>query len=69
MSKRIIYRKCVYERVASDGHAHSAQVASISRAVLQVARAMNERNTHSLRDDIVEVLAEVKDHLFEQVPE
>lgn len=68
MSKRIIYNKCVYERVGNVSAVHAAQMDAIANAVYHLARQMNADGTHEIRDDVVEILAEVKDRVFGRIP-
>lgn len=66
MSKRIVYRKYVYERVASDS-SFQARVDSVSEAVLEIAKAMGRESLHPTRDNIMEVLNLIREHLYKQV--
>jgi hypothetical protein len=65
MSKRIVYHKYVYERVAS-GSSSTARVASIAESVLELAKTMEQDSLHPTRDNIMEVLNLVKEHLFQR---
>jgi hypothetical protein len=66
MSKRIVYRKCVYERVAA-GPSFDARIRSLSQDVLELAKTMGEESLHPTRDNVVEVLSMIKKHLFERI--
>jgi hypothetical protein len=66
MSKRIVYQKCVYERVAT-GPSFDARILSLSQDVLDLSKALGEESLHPTRDNILEVLSMIKTRLFEQV--
>jgi hypothetical protein len=66
MSKRIVYQKCVYERLASSP-SFDARVRALSQEVLELAKAMGQESLHPTRDNIMEVLSLVKEHLFQKV--
>jgi len=66
MSKRIVYRKYVYERVASSP-SFDARLRSLSQDVLELAKAMGQESLHPTRDNIMEVLNSVKEQLFLKV--
>ena len=66
MAKRIVYKKCVYERVAF-GPSFDARIHSVAQDVLELSKAMGQESLHPTRDNIMEVLNRVKEHLFKKV--
>lgn len=66
MSKRIVYKKCLYESIAS-GPSFDARLRSLSQDVLELAKTMGQESLHPTRDNIMEVLNLVKEHLFQKV--
>jgi hypothetical protein len=67
MSKRIVYQRNVYERVASSP-SFDARLRSVAQDVLELSRTMGQDSLQPTRDNIMEVLALIRDHLFQRVP-
>lgn len=65
MSKRIVYQKSVYVRVGNHGDAVDAQVKTIARAAVMLARSLD--TTYSLEDNLAEVLALVQESARQQL--
>lgn len=67
MSKRIVYQRQVYVRLAAMSPSFDARIRSVAQDVLELAKTLGEESLSPTRDNLMEVLALLREYLFQRV--